>query len=227
MGSGMSSRQNNKTGQHLVYEYLTTEVLVRPELQGTFLSEQELAAQIGISRTPVREAFRLLTAEGLLEQIPNRGTRIPTVDKKQILDLMELRLLLETHAAQTALKQTKNSLLCQRLATTLEEQRQLLNHSDKPKIVEFIRLDQEFHAHLLNAAGNNAIIEVYNRIRVRQRLIGATALFAPTRWREVIEEHAKIVDSLKNKESEKAILALIDHLNKTKQVLLKNFSAES
>ncbi|MCF4007709.1 GntR family transcriptional regulator [Corynebacterium uropygiale] len=207
-------------GRDLAYRYLTTHILVDPSVQGSFLSEQAIADDLGISRTPVREAIRALASEGLVEHIPHRGTRIPSISREQILDLMELRGLLEKHTTLKVIERGVASSVADRLSVTLEQQRRLLDSPGHEHVIEFIRLDQEFHARIMEAAGNHEISAVYEKLRVRQRIIGAQALYTPHRWREVIREHADIVDALRANDSQAALRAVVHHLDRTLDVLL-------
>ncbi len=84
-------------------------VLTDPDVQGKFLNEQELAADIGVSRTPVREALLLLVADGLVELIPQRGAYVPLVTGREVSELMELRGVLESHAAGLVIDRGKGS----------------------------------------------------------------------------------------------------------------------
>src|SRR5690349_14016414 len=91
------------SGRDRAYEYLRDHVLADARMQGQFLNEQELAARIGVSRTPVREALLLLVSDGLVELIPKRGALIPVISGREIAELMEMRGVLERHAAQSAI----------------------------------------------------------------------------------------------------------------------------
>ena len=71
--------------------------------RGTFVNEAELAAEIGVSRTPVREAFLLLAADGLVEMVPQRGAFIPWLTRRAVADLFEVRQMVECHAASTTI----------------------------------------------------------------------------------------------------------------------------
>src|SRR6476660_2340803 len=92
------------SGSEKAYAYLRENILIDPEVQGKFLNEQELAAEIGVSRTPVREALLLLVSDGLVELIPQRGAYVPVITGRQIAELFELRGVLERHVAATTIK---------------------------------------------------------------------------------------------------------------------------
>ena len=93
------------SGREKAYAYLRENILTDPDVQGRFLNEQELAAEIGVSRTPVREALLLLVSDGLVELIPQRGAYVPPVTGREMSELMELRGVLESHAARLVIEQ--------------------------------------------------------------------------------------------------------------------------
>src|SRR5690606_40277855 len=114
---------------------------------GPFPHEVELAQDIGVSRTPVREALLLLVAEGLVEMVPKRGAYVPPLSGRQIRELMELRALLEQHAASVTLREGTVPLDADR--TSLAEQERLLTGECDAR--EFIEWDRRFHQALVDA----------------------------------------------------------------------------
>ncbi|ALC04531.1 putative GntR family transcriptional regulator [Corynebacterium deserti GIMN1.010] len=187
-----------------------------------FLNEQDLALEIGVSRTPIREALRSLASEGLVEQIPNRGTFVPVINQKQVLDLMELRNILERHAALTTIKNGTTPIAT--MQDILDQQKELIKEPGFDDSIAFIRLDQEFHFELLRACGNQEIIQTYRRLSVRQRVIGAKALYIGSRCGEVCVEHQEIVDALATNNPDTAFDAITSHLDKTTQILLSELN---
>lgn len=163
----------------------------------------------------------MLASEGLVEQIANRGTFVPVITRKQVLDLMELRDLLERHAVSASL--TRGAAPVDQMRTALHAQEKLVQDPRAADFIEFIRLDREFHFQLLKACGNEEIIQTYDRLRVRQRVIGAQALYGVSRWREVCEEHEQIVDALAAGDIAQAHGAIKKHLEMTTAILLAEF----
>lgn len=199
------------------YDYLRSDVLVNPEVQGTFISEQEVAKGAGVSRTPVREALRVLNAEGLVELIPNRGAFVPRITTKQIRDLFAFRKLLECHAAETCLENGIDPT--PGMLHALEQQSELIASTAEDSSFRFIALDREFHFHLMQAADNGEITQTYERLETRQRVIGAAALAHPSRRADVCREHRAIVDALASGDAEAVRRAIHSHLTITENVL--------
>jgi DNA-binding GntR family transcriptional regulator len=206
------------TNREKAYEYLQEHVLVDPQMQGQFLNEQELAARIGVSRTPVREALLLLAADGLVEQIPQRGALVPTMSGREIADLLEMRRVLERHAAEVTI--AGNAVPFHSMAAVLEQQREFRHEDGKSK--EFISLDRQFHQLLVDAAGNNLISQTYAKLSVRQVLVGVEALFrSKDRQTQVCTEHQEILDALQSQDTKAAQSAIDKHLEITLKILLR------
>jgi DNA-binding GntR family transcriptional regulator len=211
--------QKQASGRERAYRHLRETVLVDPDIQGTFLNEVDLAQDIGVSRTPVREALLLLVAEGLVEMVPKRGAYVPPLSGRQIRELMELRTLLEQHAASVTLAREAVPLEAMRAA--LAQQEHLLT-AEPCDAQEFIEWDRRFHQSLVDAAGNDLIARTYAGLRTRQVRVGVAALFrAVDRQRTVCAEHGRIVDALESGDEAAAHEAIADHLRITQQLFLQ------
>jgi DNA-binding GntR family transcriptional regulator len=207
------------SGRERAYRHLRETVLVDPAVQGTFLNEVDLAQDIGVSRTPVREALLLLVAEGLVEMVPKRGAYVPPLSGRQIRELMELRTLLEQHAASVTLAQ--HSVPLETMRAALAEQERLLT-AEPCDAREFIEWDRRFHQSLVDAAGNELIARTYAGLRTRQVRVGVAALFrAIDRQRAVCAEHGRIVDALESGDEAAAHAAISEHLRITQQLFLQ------
>lgn len=160
------------SGREKAYAYLKGTVLTDPEMQGEFLSEQEIADRIGVSRTPIREALLLLAAEDLVEMVPRRGARVSRLTGRQITELMELRGMVERYAAEQVIKADRVPL--EELGELLERQRGLSGPDDAK---EFIAIDHRFHATIVQAVGNGLLDRHYDGLRSRQVRAGVVALY--------------------------------------------------
>jgi DNA-binding GntR family transcriptional regulator len=208
------------SGREKAYSYLRENVLIDPELQGKFLNEQELAAEIGVSRTPVREALLLLVSDGLVELIPQRGAYVPVVTGREISELMELRGVLESYAARLVI--AEGTVPAKDMQETLDLQTALPDTSAPEAAREFIRLDTLFHQQLIDAAGNDLISRTYSKLHVRQVLVGVSALFRTSgRRHDVCSEHQGILDALVSGDVAKAQHAIDHHLAVTRDLLLR------
>ncbi|OYO03159.1 GntR family transcriptional regulator [Enemella evansiae] len=202
------------TGRLRAYEYLRDNILTDPDRHGTFLNEQELASEIGVSRTPVREALLLLVADDLVELIPQRGAYIPKVGPREVSDLFEVRRVVEKHAASITIDE---STVPGRAMGDLLGRQQELEVDDHASFKEFITLDRDFHQALVDAAGNRLFASLYAKLRARQMLVGIEAvLWHPNRMASVCAEHQAILDALIDGDLPAAHRAIDDHLSTTR-----------
>lgn len=204
------------SGREKAYAYLKETVLTDPAMQGEFLSEQEVADRIGVSRTPIREALLLLAAEDLVELVPKRGARVAPLSGREITELMELRGIVERYAAERVIATDSRPLT--ELNALLERQRALTGPAQAR---EFIAVDQQFHMTLVSAVGNGLLERHYEGLRGRQVRAGVVALFnARNRQDAVLQEHRAILDALTAGDAAAACAAIDGHLESTLRVLL-------
>ncbi len=204
------------SGREKAYGYLKETVLTDPAMQGEFLSEQEIADRIGVSRTPIREALLLLAAEDLVELVPKRGARVAPLSGREISELMELRGIVERFAAEQVL--TSGRAPVRELAELLDRQ---VGLSGPDQAKEFIAVDHLFHSTLVSAVGNALLDRHYEGLRSRQVRAGVVALYNQQgRQEAVLHEHQAILDALTAGDAAAACLAIDNHLGSTLKVLL-------
>lgn len=204
------------SGRQKAYAYLKDTVLTDPAMQGEFLSEQEIADRIGVSRTPIREALLMLAAEDLVELVPKRGARVAPLTAREIRELMELRGIVERYAARQLIAEDRapvrelRELLVRQAGLTGPEQSR-----------EFIAVDHLFHATLVSGVGNGLLDRHYDGLRSRQVRSGVVALYnRQGRQGTVLDEHRAIADALAAGDAEAACAAIDAHLGSTLTVLL-------
>lgn len=161
---------------------------------GELIAEGHIADALGISRTPVREAFLRLEAEGLLRLYPKRGALIVPVSAAEVDDVVEARLLIERFAASKVVASGAAPEVAQQMREVLARQGEAIDRGD---LDTFNDLDRDFHAALVDAAGNRIISKQYDGLRDRQLRMGVAALQRrPERLRQIVAEHERICDLL-------------------------------
>lgn len=204
------------SGRDKAYHYLKNTVLIDPAIQGRFISEQDVAGKVGISRTPIREALLMLAAEDLVQLVPKRGAYVAPLSGKDLRELVELRGMLERFAAEKTF--AAGTAPIDRRRETLERQEAVAEpvHSR-----EFIEFDTHFHALLIEAAGNEILTRTYTGLRDRQVRAGLVALFSATgRHDAVIAEHRAILDALAAGDLAGVLAAIDLHLDTTLRIQL-------
>jgi DNA-binding GntR family transcriptional regulator len=210
-------RLSGDSGRDRAYQYLRGTVLSDPAVAGTFINEQAVATEVGISRTPVREALLMLAAEDLVQLVPHRGAFVAPVPGREIAEMMQARGVIETWAASTSL--ASGDAPVEAMSAVLEQQRSIV---DKGDAKEFIELDSQFHALLVEAAGNSVLSRLYDNLRAKHVLLGVVALQrSATRRQEVLAEHQAIVDGLASGQPEAAEKAILSHLDSTGSLLMQ------
>lgn len=199
------------SGRARAYEYLRASIMADPNLVGTFINEQQTAQELGLSRTPIREALLLLSAENLVRLLPNRGAFVPALTPEQVREILMARQMIEPWAARQALK---------RGAAPARAMQQALNHQralgPDASSADFIAADREFHAILIRAAGNQVIAQLYSALDARHVVIGVAAIERdPASFEVVLSEHQSIVDALASGDEEATVAALLAHLDET------------
>jgi DNA-binding GntR family transcriptional regulator len=205
------------SGRDRAYQYLRGTVLSDPAVSGTFINEQVVATEVGISRTPVREALLMLAAEDLVQLVPHRGAFVAPLPGREIAELMQARGVIECWAATTAL--TAGLAPVEAMSAVLEQQRAIVERGDAK---DFIELDSQFHALLVEAGGNSVLGRLYDNLRAKHVLLGVVALQrSATRRQDVLAEHQAIVDSLAAGDPAAAEKAILSHLGTTGSVLMQ------
>ena len=192
-------------------------VLSDPAVSGTFINEQVVATEVGVSRTPVREALLMLAAEDLVQLVPHRGAFVAPLPGREIAELMQARGVIECWAATTSL--TAGVAPVEAMAAVLEQQRAIVERGDAK---EFIELDSQFHALLVEAGGNSVLGRLYDNLRAKHVLLGVVALQrSATRRQDVLAEHQAIVDGLAAGDPAAAEKAILSHLGTTGSLLMQ------
>lgn len=174
------------------------------ELDGELLSEGTVADRLGVSRTPVREAFLRLQAEGLMRLYPKRGALVVPVGPSEARDVIAARRVVECGCVAEALRDPE---LAATLTALLEEQ------VSSAGTERFTELDASFHAAIVEAAGNSLLSSFYAGLRDRQmRLIATAVRTFEERESEILDQHRQIVRAVETGDPERVRELLSAHL---------------
>jgi DNA-binding GntR family transcriptional regulator len=190
----------------------------RKILPGEILEERRLAKDLGLSRTPLRAALNILEGEGLLERLSNRALRVVEVTVEDYLEILYLRKLLDSIAAEQAAASIPAPDLLklkQRIQRNLARQR--------PSLEEHLTIDFQLHDMIAAATGNRLLRSVINDLHRRARL-GKVERLLP-RIVESGKEHLIIIDALLKRSGARARAAMLTHLDNVKLNLLDQLSS--
>jgi DNA-binding GntR family transcriptional regulator len=167
---------------------------------GSKVSEPELAERFGISRTPIREAFRQLESEGYLTVIPRRGAVVSEFSRKEVEDFYAIKSILEGYAARCACKKLTPKEL-NRLQTINNRLAELAEAGD---IKNFFKVHSDFHELFIKAADNEKLRELIMSLVNRFQRLRLMSLSLPERMEISVKEHEKIIEAFRNKDAETA-----------------------
>jgi DNA-binding GntR family transcriptional regulator len=201
------------TATDRAYEFTKGRVLDSTFAGGHLITEGEVAAALGMSRTPVREAFLRLEGEGLLRLYPKRGALVVPVSVGEVEAVMETRMLVERFALDKVLAAGPAPAIAVELDKAIAEQELRATEGDADGFVAF---DREFHKTFVTAAGNPIVTGLYDSLRDRQQRMVITSLLIDTkRIESILVEHRALTDAIRAGELDRAQAVLAAHLRGT------------
>lgn len=200
------------------YRDTKTKILVGAVKGGQLLSEVEVAAELGVSRTPVHEAFLRLAAEDLLDLLPRRGAVVVPMSPHEATDLLEMRLALEGSAVRRLCRSEAGAQAASaELAGLIAQQR-----GAAADLARFAELDDAFHRHIVDAAGNCIAQRFYGSLGDRQRRMMADAVTADrTLVDRLIADHTELAQAIDARDAASFEARLLAHLESTYEVVLR------
>jgi DNA-binding GntR family transcriptional regulator len=201
-----------RKAQTLHHGVLSTlrDLIVHGELPpGARLTEAVLCGRLKVSRTPLREALKVLSHEGLVEILPNRGARVVRLLLEDVKDLFEVIGALESLAGRLACERITDAEICEIKAIHYQMQAGFIRR-DLP---EYFRLNQSIHRRIVAAAGNPVLAATHENLNAR--LLRARYLASQTdqeRWAAAMHEHELIIDALGGRAAEEMGRLLQEHL---------------
>ena len=177
------------------YAHTKAAILAGRLAGGSLVSEGEVATEVGVSRTPVREAFLRLEAEGWLRLFPKKGALVVPVAEGERHAVLDARLLVEQHAAAHVVTDPRRTAqVADQMRAVLARQRAAWAAGSEP---EFARLDAELHQVIVRHGGNDVLATFYLTLQERQeRMTRGSLRVMPAVGTAILEEHAALADDL-------------------------------
>lgn len=214
-GCGIPVKKENLAAG--IYEKIKKGILSLEFPPGSTLQERSLAEELGVSRTPVREAVHRLAQEGWLLVNSRKSIQVRSVAAADMREVFQARRLLELNALNILISAgfSKKSGRCmEHMLSVMKESRGTL--------FSFISADQSFHSLLFSAAGNSRLRGFWNSVSEEMIWLGMLAM-NEKRYDDVLAEHGKIAEAIINGKKRAAKEALLDHLDNTEGILLRKF----
>ncbi len=178
--------------------------------EGARIPERQLCEMLGISRTPLREALKVLSAEGLIELLPNRGARVKPLNARDLRELFDVMGGLEALAGRLA---------CEFMTTQEFEDIELLHHKMythylRRELPKYFQCNQMIHQKIVSAARSTVLQGLYSGIadRLRRVRYSANLDHSRDRWSEAMREHEAILDALRRRAGDEVGNLLFQHL---------------
>jgi DNA-binding GntR family transcriptional regulator len=188
------------------------------ELQpGSWIDEQKLAEQYGISRTPLREALKVLASEGIVELKPRRGCYVTEISRQDLDDIFPLMAMLEGRCAYEAVKRARSADF-----TALRAIHEKLESASRDgRIDAFFEANQEFHKKIQELSGNRWLLTVIQDLRKVLKLSRMHSLSLEGRLQQSLDEHRAILASMLAGDAAKAEREMHDHLLSGREALAR------
>jgi DNA-binding GntR family transcriptional regulator len=190
-----------------VLQQVRSEIISGQSAPGAMYSAPNLAASLGVSTTPVREALLELARNGLIEPMKNRGFKVATPTLSQLRNLFDMRELLEVYAVElVALKRRKDSSVLRERA---DDVGRAVNSGS---VSDYLEMDRRFHQNLVEMADNELLTENVMALRDKMRLFGITSESGKERQRDSVKEHYRFIDLIDIGDAEGAKILMKHHI---------------
>jgi DNA-binding GntR family transcriptional regulator len=217
LSSDHSKRPLERMSLHDQLVAKVREMIVDGELQpGAPLPERMLCETFGVSRTPLREAFKILASEGLIELRSHRTPVITPIDRTEIANLFDVMVALDGVAGAEAAKRATDADI-ERLNAMHERLIQLHHDATRPA---YFRLNQEIHLEITRLAGNPVLLNIWTTLHANIFRARAVANYDARRWNESVAEHEVFMDLLRKGDASGFAGALSAHTRKTGDAVL-------
>lgn len=202
------------------YRAIREGILAGTFAQGSHITARQLAEATGLSRTPVREAMRGLEAEGLITLIPNRGAFVARWTENEIKQIYELRVLLESFAAQVAAERINDEQRAE-LQALAEKMARLVEQ--RPVDVEAIaEVNDKFHKGVLEACGNPRLRDLLGTITEVPLQLSTFRRYSVDELRRSASQHAELVSALAVRDGDWARSVMTAHIRSARHALLQS-----
>ncbi|MDO4476223.1 MAG: GntR family transcriptional regulator [Lachnospiraceae bacterium] len=206
----------------VVFQSLRTAILQGELSPGERLMEIHLADQLGVSRTPVREALRKLELEGLVMTLPRRGAVVAEIAREDLEDVLEVRAALEELAVRKACENMNE----QQYEELLAAQKQMEDCLESGDVVACANADAAFHEVISSATGNRRLIEILAKLRGQMYRYRLEHLKDQSRYAQLNEEHERLCQALKERDGQQAAEVIRRHIAEQRSAVIRRLRVE-
>ena len=178
---------------------------------GTRIRERQLSELLNVSRTPLREAIRILVSERLVHSLPNRGAVVASPDMQEVRQLLEVLGTLEALGGQLAAEFASN----ERIEEILALHHEMLSAFYRKDKLAYFKLNQAIHKSIVAAGGNAVLVDTHAQLNARLYRIRYISNQRDDRWHEAVAQHEQIADALKARDAARLTTLMRDHIGHT------------
>jgi DNA-binding GntR family transcriptional regulator len=213
-----------------VYRILRDRILRQELKAGEKLSDLRLSNELGVSRTPIREALHQLVQDGVVVAEPNRGFFVATFSRRDLEEIFELRLALELFAVRQMNRKDHTDEL-KRAMFELEHVERLLKNAKTPEAMQeasdaFIKTDRGFHSWLVSTADNKRLDTIINSIWTQIAIFQQVGPHVPEWMFTAVDQHRDVIERLLEKDVDAAIRVMEQHLHDMQHEVLTEKDAQ-
>jgi GntR family transcriptional regulator, rspAB operon transcriptional repressor len=220
---------NSPKISEIVYELIKEKIVSKLFPPGERLDLDSIEVQLGVSRTPLKEALHRLELEGLVKILPRSGTFVTDPSEKDISEFFDLRRMLEVNAIEIGFHKASHQDI-QELKSLVEEMQQLADSENISSIYpRYLELDHLFHSKLVAISDNRRLIEVHSRENLHSQMARIRYRRFEPELNLTQEEHVRIIEALECRDTRAAMSEIDAHLKRAKRSLLndmENFKNE-
>jgi DNA-binding GntR family transcriptional regulator len=198
-------------------ERLRTLIIEGNLAPGARLNERELSEQLGVSRTPLREAFRMLAADGLLVQLPNRGAQVVALSADDVRHAFEVMASLEGLSGELAAQRVTD----QDIELLRAMQAEMETAHARRDLPVYYRVNREIHDRINAIAGNPILTHSFKTLNTRLHALRFRSNLVPAKWDQAVDEHRAMIEALASRDGVKLRDLLVGHLRAKLQAVLE------
>lgn len=203
-------------------ERLRTLIIEGALAPGARLNERELSEQLGVSRTPLREAFRMLAADGLLVQLPNRGAQVTALSREDVHHAFEVMASLEGLAGELAVQRVSEDDLAE-LRSLQSDLEAAHRRRDLPA---YYRVNRVIHDRFNAIAGNPVLAQTYHTLNARLHALRFRSNLNRGKWDRAVAEHRSMIAALAARDGAALRDLLVRHLHAKRQAVLETMNSK-
>jgi len=202
----------------VVFNTLRDAILTGKLVPGERLMENQLAEKLGVSRTPVREALRMLELENLVELVPRKGAQVLDMSEKDIVNILEVRSALEGLATSVACKKMSKEDLQQLKNMEVDFEKAVAEND----VEHFVDIDEDFHDLIFAATENDKLINIFRNLRIQlYRYRMAQAKNNETSMSTIVAHHRSIIRAIENHDGEEGASIAQGHIKYQTESILR------